>query len=131
MFDNNAFKNRQEFILNNNNLNKKTDIDIYVKGNQKKIALDKKLEEESIRSNILLSGNIVRQNILKSSASKMTTLNNIVDSENYIDESNKELYDKYQFNLNKGKNIINNISKDNKDIGNNSKNQFSGNNRNV
>lgn len=114
MIDNNSFKNRQDFIINSNFLNKKADTDVFVEGNRKKIELDKRLEEESIKSNVLLSGNIVRQNILNSSASKMTTVNNVVDTEVYLDEKNNELYDKYQFNLNKGKNIVNNISIDNK-----------------
>ena len=114
MIDNNSFKNRQDFIINSNFLNKKADTDVFVEGNRKKVELDKRLEEESIKSNVLLSGNIVRQNILNSSASKMTTVNNVVDTEVYLDEKNNELYDKYQFNLNKGKNIVNNISSDNK-----------------
>ncbi len=114
MIDNNSFKNRQDFIINSNFLNKKADTDVFVEGNRKKVELDKRLEEESIKSNVLLSGNIVRQNILNSSASKMTTVNNVVDTEVYLDEKNNELYDKYQFNLNKGKNIVNNISIDNK-----------------
>ena len=114
MIDNNSFKNRQEFIINSNILNKKADTDVFVEGNKKKDELDKRLEEESIKSNVLLSGNIVRQNILNSSASKMTTVNNVVDTAVYLDEKNNELYDKYQFNLNKGKDIVNNISIDNK-----------------
>ena len=124
MFDNNSFKNKQDFIVNSNNLNKKVDTNIFVEGNKKKIALDKKLEEESIKNNILLSGSIVRQKILNASSSKMTSVNSVVDTEVYLDDNNNELYDKYQFNLNKGKNIINNISKDNKKNGNNSISNF-------
>lgn len=124
MIDNNSFKKRQEFIINSNILNKKADTDVFVEGNKKKVELDKRLEEESIKSNVLISGNIVRQNILNSSASRMTTVNNVVDTEVYSEEKNNELYDKYQFNLNKGKDIIDNISKDNKKNGNNSISNF-------
>lgn len=120
MLDNNNFKNRQEFILNSNELIKPVDLDVYTKGNKQKVELDKKLEEESIKNNVLLSGNIVRQNILNSSASKMTTVNNIVDNEVYLDEEDKSMYDRYQFNLNKGKDIMDNLN--NGKINNNSTN---------
>lgn len=118
MLDENL-KRRQEYIINSNELNKPVKTNIYVEGNRQKVELDKKLEEESIKNNVLVSGTIVRQNILNSSASRMTTVNNVVDTEIYLDDDNynKELYDKYHFNLNKSKDILNNMdSNKNNDI---------------
>lgn len=129
MIDNNSFKTRQDFIVNSNDLNKKTNIDLFAEGNKRKVELDRKLEDDSIRGNMLLSGNIVRQNILNSSASKMTTINNIVDADSYTEENN-ELYDKFYYNLNKGKEIANNIKKNvNKE--NKSKNQLKKDDKNI
>ena len=129
MIDINSFKTRQDFIVNSNDLNKKTNIDLFAEGNKRKVELDRKLEDDSIRGNMLLSGNIVRQNILNSSASKMTTINNIVDADSYTEENN-ELYDKFYYNLNKGKDIANNIKKNvNKE--NKSKNQLKKDDKNI
>lgn len=129
MIDINSFKTRQDFIVNSNDLNKKTNIDLFAEGNKRKVELDRKLEDDSIRGNMLLSGNIVRQNILNSSASKMTTINNIVDADSYTEENN-ELYDKFYYNLNKGKEIANNIKKNvNKE--NKSKNQLKKDDKNI
>ena len=129
MIDNNSFKTRQDFIVNSNDLNKKTNIDLFAEGNKRKVELDRKLEDDSIRGNMLLSGNIVRQNILNSSASKMTTINNIVDADSYTEENN-ELYDKFYYNLNKGKETANNKQKNfNKE--NKSKNHLKKDDKNI
>lgn len=129
MIDNNSFKTRQDFVVNSNSLNQKSNVDLFVEGNKRKVELDRKLEDDSIRGNMLLSGNIVRQNILKASASKMTTINNIVDADSYTEENN-ELYDKFYYNLNKGKEIANKIKKNvNKE--NKSKNQLKKDDKNI
>lgn len=67
---NSEFFNRNQYIQASNELNKKTDTKLYVNGNRQKVELDKKLEELSIQNGVLVSGNLVRQNILNSSASK-------------------------------------------------------------
>lgn len=80
MFDDN-FKQRQQYIRVGNELNKKVDTDIYIKGNQQKIDLDKKLEELSIQNNILLSGKLIRKAVLEDSNSEATSgLPEVVDT---------------------------------------------------
>ena len=86
---NEEFYNRQQFIRNSNDLNKGVNVNTFIEGNRRKVALDQRLEELSINNNVLLSGNIVRQNVLRASSSKATTLNNVIDTENYrVDKQN-------------------------------------------
>lgn len=121
---NNEFLNRNQYIRTNNELNKKVDSKIYIKGNQKKVELDKKLAELSIQNGVLVSGHLVRQNILNSSASKMNSIPYVVDSEVTVASESKRTendnsvyvspsYEKYMnCSINKGKAIIDSIRND-------------------
>lgn len=84
---NDEFNNRREFIKKSNDLNKQADVKTFIEGNKKKVALDQRLDELSINSGVLVSGNIVRHNILNASSSNATTVNNYVDTSYYEDES--------------------------------------------
>lgn len=68
MPDSNSFNNRNQYIRVGNELNKGVNKDIYIKGNQQKIELDKRLEEISISSNVNVSGTLAKQAVLASSA---------------------------------------------------------------
>lgn len=76
---NEEFRNRQQYIRASNEMNRGVDSKQFINGNKQKVELDRKLEELSINSGVSFSGNIVRQNILNSSASSATTLNNTID----------------------------------------------------
>ncbi len=118
---NSEFFNRNQYIQASNELNKKTDTKLYVNGNLQKVELDKKLEELSIQNGVLVSGNLVRQNILNSSASKATSIPNVVDTEVIVAEKEQNKnddspiyvspsYEKYiNSTVNQGKNIANAI----------------------
>ena len=114
---NSEFFNRNQYIQASNELNKKTDTKLYVNGNLKKVELDKKLEELSIQNGVLVSGNLVRQNILNSSASKATSIPNVVDTEVIVAEKEQNKNDdspiyvspSYESTVNQGKNIANAI----------------------
>lgn len=84
---NDEFNNRREFIKKSNDLNKQADVKTFIEGNKKKVALDQRLDELSINNGVLVSGNIVRHNILNASSSNATTVNNYVDTSYYEDES--------------------------------------------
>lgn len=121
---NSEFFNRNQYIQASNELNKKTDTKLYVNGNRQKVELDKKLEELSIQNGVLVSGNLVRQNILNSSASKATSIPNVVDTEVIVAEREQNKngdnpayvspsYEKYiNSTINQGKNIANAIKND-------------------
>ncbi len=120
---NNEFFNRSQYIRVNNELNKKVDTQVYIKGNRQKVELDKKLDELSIQNGVLVSGNLIRQNILNSSASKPSSIPHVVDTEVSVGSQTSETqtdnskyvspsYEKYvNSNINKGKNIVNEMKK--------------------
>lgn len=113
-----SLESRKEYIKNSNELNKISNLNAFVKGNKQKVELDQKLEELSIRTGTIVSGNVVRKNIIDSSASKRTTINNLVDLKVYEDseeekKKNKEIVD---FEINKGKKIIEDMKKNDKDL---------------
>ena len=113
---NEDFKIRQQFIRSNNELNKGVNVNSYIEGNKRRVEQSRKLEELSINSGMNFSGNVIRKNILDSSASDMTTLNNVVDTEIYREEANpnnennalKKFNSSYASLNNQGKNMINN-----------------------
>lgn len=121
---NSEFFNRNQYIRASNELNKKTDTQLYVNGNRQKVELDKKLDELSIQNGVLISGNLVRQNILNSSASKATSVPHVVDTQVIVDEKERKKdddnpiyvspsYEKYiSSNINQGKNIVEAFKKD-------------------
>ena len=113
---------KQEYIKNSNELNKGVELKTYLEGNKKKVELEQKLDELSIKTGTIVSGNVVRQNIISSSASKITTINNFVDNQNYVDpdKERKKLYEEKIINsFNRGKEIMNEMKKN---INNNSNN---------
>ena len=118
---NEEFNNRREFIKKNNELNKKVNEQNFVEGNKKKVALDQRLEELSINSGVLVSGNVVRNNVLNSSASHATTVNNVVSTEVFDDENKEktdEIKKRLHIDINVGKEIAEKI-KNNSDSKNN------------
>lgn len=118
---NEEFNNRREFIKKNNELNKKVNVQNFVEGNKKKVALDQRLEELSINSGVLVSGNVVRNNVLNSSASHATTVNNVVSTEVFDDENKEktdEIKKRLHIDINVGKEIAEKI-KNNSDSKNN------------
>lgn len=120
---NNEIFNRNQYIRVNNELNKKTDTQLYVKGNHQKVELDKKLDELSIQNGVLVSGNLVRQNILNSSASKGSSIPHVVDTEVLVNAQTQKKeddnpayvspsYEKYiSNNINQGKCIVDTIKR--------------------
>ena len=118
---NEEFNNRREFIKKNNELNKQANAQTFIEGNKKKVALDQRLEELSINSGVLVSGNVVRNNVLNSSASHATTVNNVVSTEVFDDENKKktdEIKKRLHIDINVGKEIAEKI-KNNSDSKNN------------
>lgn len=118
---NEEFNNRREFIKKNNELNKQANVQTFIEGNKKKVALDQRLEELSINSGVLVSGNVVRNNVLNSSASHATTVNNVVSTEVFDDENKKktdEIKKRLHIDINVGKEIAEKI-KNNSDSKNN------------
>ena len=119
---NDEFNNRREFIKKSNDLNKQADVKTFIEGNKKKVALDQRLDELSINNGVLVSGNIVRHNILNASSSNATTVNNYVDTSYYEDESKdkeNETDDQRKRNrllvdVNVGKEIASNIKNNSK-----------------
>ena len=83
---NEEIKTRQQYIRTSNELQKGPNKDLFVQSTKQKIELDRKLEELSINSGMSFSGNVVRQNILSSSVSHATTLNNTLDYDDEIEE---------------------------------------------
>ena len=63
MSDNN-YSTRAQYIRAGNEMNKKVEAKQFVEANQKKIDFDKKLEELSIKTNIVLSGSVIRKKII-------------------------------------------------------------------
>lgn len=103
---------RQQYIKNQNDLNKAVKVEDYVNANKKKVDLDKKLEELSYSNSNLVSGSVIRQNVLKSSASTQTTLSNTVDTEVYLEGSTSSniRQDNLAFNMNKGRETLKNMN---------------------
>lgn len=112
---NEEMKARQQFIRSSNELNKGPNVNSFIEGNKQRIEHSRKLEELSINSGMNFSGNVIRQNVLNSSSSTQTTLNNVVDTEIYREEP-KEDITKFNGNYNnsfaslnnQGKNIMSN-----------------------
>ncbi len=125
--NNNHFEDRQQYIRVGNDLRKGADVRSFIKGNEKKEELDKRLEEISLQSGTIVSGRIVRQNIMDASAStnNASANPNVVDTlvgeqarEQSREEQEKEenpvysspSYEKFIGHaLNKGKMIIEDI----------------------
>lgn len=58
------YTTRAQYVRTGNELNKSVDTSQFVEANRRKINFDKKLEELSIRNEIVLSGNVARQNLI-------------------------------------------------------------------
>ena len=104
-----SLTSRNEYIKNSNELNKGVNLNTYLEGNKQKVELDKRLDELSIKTGTIISGNLVRQNVINSSSSRITTISNSIDNENYIDpeEKRKQVHsDVIDFSVNRGKEII-------------------------
>ena len=106
---NEEFKTRQQYIRANNEMNRGVDSKQFIKGNNRKVELDRKLDELTINSGISFSGNLVRQNILDSSESRATTFNSMQVYEEDEDKQKKELPNMF----NRGKDIIGTMKQDN------------------
>ncbi len=109
---NSNFFERQQYIKRNNELKKGPNLDSLVQGNRKRVEMNRKLDELSLNSNYIVSGNVVRNNIISSSSSSITTLNNTVDNEVYIDNNNSNSAETIRRNINPniGKNnFMNNL----------------------
>ena len=107
-----SLTSRNEYIKNSNELNKGVNLNTYLEGNKQKVELDKRLDELSIKTGTIISGNLVRQNVINSSSSRITTISNSIDNENYIDpeEKRKQVHsDVIDFSVNRGKEIIENM----------------------
>lgn len=106
---NNEFFNRQQYIRRSNELKKGPDMDSLIQGNKKRVEKNQRLDELSLNSNSIVSGNIVRRNIVNSSSSCITTVNNIVDNDVY-ESNDKVTNNKVNLNPNMGKNnFMNNL----------------------
>lgn len=121
---NNELFNRNQYIRAHNELNKKVDTQIYIKGNRQKVELDKKLDELSIQNGVIVSSHLARQNLLNASASKISSIPHVVDTEILVDSKSQNQeddnsvyvspsYEKYiNSNINKGKNIVDSLKND-------------------
>lgn len=121
---NNELVNRNQYIRAHNELNKKVDTQIYIKGNRRKVELDKKLDELSIQNGVIVSSHLARQNLLNASASKISSIPHVVDTEIMVDSKSQNQeddnsvyvspsYEKYiNSNINKGKNIVDSLKND-------------------
>ena len=103
---NEEIRARQQFVRTHNELNKGVNVDTYIEGNKQRVEQNRKLYELSVNSGMDYSGNIIRQNVLNSSASSVTSLNNVVDTEIYR-EDKKNNNNSVSLN-NQGRNIVNN-----------------------
>lgn len=83
-------RNRQEYIVNNGVYGNKNTKEVYIEGNKQKVELDRRLDEISIQSNLIVSGNSINRNVLDSSASSRTNINYLVDSDIYSDDDKEE-----------------------------------------
>lgn len=107
MFEPN-FSARQQYIKAANDLNKPVDSNIYKKGHHQKVELDKKLEEISIKGNLLVSGKLARQNILDSTLpSARDSLNSSVINSIKVGNTNNNITRPMFFNKDKFGSIIN------------------------
>ena len=107
---NEEFRNRQQYIRVSNEMNRGVDSKQFIKGNRQKVELDRKLDELSINSGQLFSGNMIRQNILNSSASHATTLNNTIsydDSVEYDENTKSNL--SLKNGINRGRETLNSM----------------------
>ena len=103
---NEDLKIRQQYIRSNNELNRGPDTKSLAQASRNKVELDRKLEELSIQSGVSLSGNLVRQNVLNSSVSHATTLNNTANYEASEEEENVSQERLFKDGINRGKNNI-------------------------
>ena len=110
---NELFRQRQQYLVTSNGLNKKPNKNKYLKGNKKKQELDRRLEELSAENDTLLSG----KNVLLSSASSPDVDPDALET--FSDEENNKRINDPLFQ-NRGKDIIQSFS--NKD--NNNKKTF-------
>lgn len=105
-----AQRNRQEYIVNGNLHSNPVNKDIYIEGNKRKVDLDRRLDELSTQSNLIVSGNSISRNVLNSSASAKTNISFVIDSAIYSDDDEDDKKDdidsKYGSGLNRGKDII-------------------------
>ena len=107
---NEEFRNRQQYIRVSNEMNRGVDSKQFIKGNRQKVELDRKLDELSINSGQSFSGNMIRQNILNSSASHATTLNNTIsydDSVEYDENTKSNL--SLKNGINRGRETLNSM----------------------
>jgi len=129
---NEEFKSRQQYIRANNEMNRGVDSRIFINGNKRKVEMDRKLEEISINSGQAFSGNLVRQNILNSSASHATTLNNTISYDEdmkYDDNTKAEL--SLKNGINRGRETLNTMRNPVQNKNNNTFNNFNRFNRNI
>ena len=132
---NEEFRNRQQYIRASNEMNRGVDSKTFINGNKQKVELDRKLEELSINSGQSFSGNLVRQNILNSSASHATTLNNTISYDEdmkYDDNTKADL--SLKNGINRGRETLNtmrNPMQNTVQNKNNSFNNFNRFNRNI
>jgi hypothetical protein len=132
---NEEFRNRQQYIRASNEMNRGVDSKTFINGNKQKVELDRKLEEISINSGQSFSGNLVRQNILNSSASHATTLNNTISYDEdmkYDDNTKADL--SLKNGINRGRETLNtmrNPMQNTVQNKNNSFNNFNRFNRNI
>ena len=122
------FKIRQQYIRANNELNRGVNMDSFIKGNQKKVELNSRLDEISISSGQSFSGNIVRQNILNNSASCATNNVNSISYDSSIkfdDNTNASL--SLKNGINRGRETMNSFNQNNTNINN----KFNNFNRNI
>ena len=128
---NEDIKIRQQYIRSSNELNKMPDKKTFVQAGTKKMEMDRKLEELSISSGVSFSGNVVRQNILNSSVSHATTLNNTFDYEDYKEDDESKSEISLKNGINRGRETLqnmNNFSQSNNEL---NKMKFNNFNRNI
>lgn len=78
--NNDNFKTRQQYIRNGLELSHKTDVNLFIKGNEKKVELDKKLEELSYQTGIQASSAVARENLMGNVESTATSTPLVVDT---------------------------------------------------
>ena len=128
---NEDIKIRQQYIRSSNELNKMPDKKTFAQAGTKKMEMDRKLEELSISSGVSFSGNGVRQNILNSSVSHATTLNNTFDYEDYKEDDESKSEMSLKNGINRGRETLqnmNNFSQSNNEL---NKMKFNNFNRNI
>ena len=125
------FRNRQQYIRANNEMNREVDSNKFIQGNKQKMELDRKLEEISINSGHSFSGNIVRQNVLNSSASRASTLNTSIAYDDSVKFDNNTMANlSLKNSINRGRDSVQSMNFPNR---NNNTNNFNFNkfNRNI